>query len=44
MGTLPAQLGSLKLVRQLGAGKHCQIWEAVDGSTPSPVAVKVVEP
>jgi serine/threonine protein kinase len=44
MGTLPAQLGSLKLVRQLGAGKHCQIWEAIDGTATTPVAVKVVDP
>lgn len=44
MGTLPAQLGSLKLVRQLGAGKHCQIWEAIDGAATTPVAVKVVDP
>jgi serine/threonine protein kinase len=44
MGTLPTQLGSLTLVRQLGAGKHCQIWEAVDGSAATPVAVKVVDP
>jgi eukaryotic-like serine/threonine-protein kinase len=44
MGVLPTQLGSLKLVRQLGAGKHCQIWEAIDGTASNPVAVKVVDP
>lgn len=44
MGTLPAQLGSLKLIRQLGVGKHCQIWEGIDGTATTPVAVKVVDP
>jgi serine/threonine protein kinase len=44
MGSVPAQLGSLKLVRQLGVGKHCQIWEAIDGVASTPVAVKVVDP
>lgn len=42
MASVPNQLGSLKLVRQLGIGKHCQIWEAADGS--GSCAVKVVDP
>lgn len=44
MVSLPTQIGNLTLVRQLGVGKHCQIWEAVDGQSVSPVAVKVIDP
>lgn len=44
MARLPEQLGPLKLVGQLGVGRHCQIWEAVDGGTKQRVAVKVVVP
>ena len=44
MARLPEQLGPLKLVGQLGVGRHCQIWEAVDGGTRQRVAVKVVVP
>jgi serine/threonine protein kinase len=44
MAKLPEQLGTLKLVGQLGVGRHCQIWEAVDGVTRQRVAVKVVVP
>ena len=44
MTKLPAQLGSLKLVSQLGLGRQCQIWEALDGTTRQRVAIKVVVP
>lgn len=44
MAKLPDRLGSLKLVQQLGTGRHCQIWEAVDEKTAGKVAVKVVVP
>lgn len=44
MAKLPAQLGTLTLVTQLGAGRQCQIWEAVDGGTRQRVAVKVIVP
>ena len=44
MAKIPEQLGPLKLVRQLGVGRHCQIWEAIDGTTGGRVAVKAVLP
>jgi len=44
MAKIPEQLGALKLVRQIGAGRHCQIWEAVDGRTGGRVAVKAIVP
>lgn len=44
MARLPEQIGPLKLVQQLGMGRHCQIWEARDGAAAKPVAVKVVVP
>jgi serine/threonine protein kinase len=44
MASLPTQIGNLTLVRQLGVGKHCQIWEAVESQSVSPVAVKVIDP
>jgi serine/threonine protein kinase len=44
MARLPEQIGPLKLVQQLGVGRHCQIWEARDGAAARPVAVKVVVP
>ncbi|MCX7414776.1 MAG: serine/threonine-protein kinase [Planctomycetia bacterium] len=44
MTKLPAQLGSLKLVSQLGLGRQCQIWEALDGTTRQRVAIKVIVP
>jgi serine/threonine protein kinase len=43
MPRIPDTLGTLKLVRQLGTGRHCQIWEATPGGGPA-VAVKVVVP
>jgi serine/threonine protein kinase len=44
MAKIPEQLGPLTLVRQLGAGRHCQIWEAVDRTTGGRVAVKAILP
>ena len=44
MAKIPEQLGPLTLVRQLGTGRHCQIWEAVDRTTGGRVAVKAVLP
>ena len=44
MAKLPEQLGSLKLVAQLGVGRHCEIWEAVDAAARTRVAVKVIVP
>jgi serine/threonine protein kinase len=44
MSRLPEQLGPLTLVRQLGLGRHCQVWEAVDTTTGNRVAVKAVVP
>ncbi|MFM8706263.1 MAG: protein kinase domain-containing protein, partial [Planctomycetia bacterium] len=44
MAKLPEQLGTLKLVMQIGLGRQCQIWEAIDGATKQRVAVKVVVP
>jgi len=42
MARPPEQLGSLRLVRQLGVGRKCQIWEAADESRSKRVAVKLV--
>lgn len=44
MAKLPENFGSLKLVGQIGVGRHCQIWEAVDTTSRQRVAVKVVVP
>lgn len=44
MTKLPEQLGSLKLVQQIGLGKHCQVWEAVDTTSRTQVAIKVIVP
>ncbi len=44
MARLPERLGTLKLVQQLGTGRHCQIWEAVDERTGQRVAVKAIVP
>ncbi|NDC63989.1 MAG: serine/threonine protein kinase [Planctomycetia bacterium] len=43
MDTIPSRLGGLKLVRQIGLGRRCQVWEAVDESG-RPVAAKVIVP
>jgi eukaryotic-like serine/threonine-protein kinase len=44
MARIPEQLGKLTLGRQLGTGRHCQVWEAVDTDTGRRLAVKVVVP
>ncbi len=44
MARIPEHLGSLRLVRQIGSGRHCQVWEAREGLEGRPVAVKVVAP
>ena len=44
MARIPEQLGTLSLSRQLGTGRHCQVWEAVDTDTGRRVAVKAVVP
>lgn len=43
MGTSDEHLGNLTLIRELGVGRHCRIWEASDRGGAA-VAVKVVEP
>jgi len=44
MSKIPEHLGSLTLSRQVGVGRHCQVWEAVDSASGQRVAVKVVVP
>jgi serine/threonine protein kinase len=44
MAKLPDHLGPLKLVQQLGVGRHCEIWEALDPAAKARVAVKVIVP
>ena len=44
MAKLPDRLGPLKLVQQLGVGRHCEIWEALDTAAQARVAVKVIVP
>lgn len=44
MARIPEQLGNLTLIRQLGVGRHCQVWEALDTTSGGRVAVKVVVP
>ena len=44
MGRIPEQLGPLTLSRQLGLGRHCQVWEAFDRSSGQRMAVKAVVP
>ena len=44
MSTLPEQLGPIKLVQQIGLGKHCQVWEGLDTKARKKVAVKVIVP
>jgi len=44
MAKLPDQLGPLKLAQQLGVGRHCEIWEALDTASKARVAVKVIVP
>ena len=42
MSRLPEHLGPLRLVRQLGVGRRCQIWEATEAGRSERVAVKLV--
>jgi len=42
MARLPDQLATVRLVRQIGTGRHCQVWEGREGIEARPVAVKVV--
>ena len=44
MARIPEQLGKLSLIRQLGTGRHCQVWEAVDTDSGLRAAVKAVVP
>jgi len=44
MSRPPENLGPLRLVRQLGVGRRCQIWEAIDAGGTTRVAVKVATP
>lgn len=44
MARLPERLGTLKLLQQIGTGRHCQIWEAIDERTGQRVAVKAIVP
>jgi len=43
MARIPEHLGLLKLVQQIGTGRHTQVWEAVD-SRGGRVAVKLIVP
>lgn len=44
MPPIPEQLGPVKLVQQIGVGKHCQVWEGLDTKARKKVAVKVIVP
>jgi len=44
MAAIPEQLGPVKLVRQIGLGKHCQVWEGLDTKARKKVAVKLIVP
>ena len=44
MTAMPEQLGPVKLVQQIGLGKHCQVWEGLDMKARKKVAVKVIVP
>ena len=44
MARIPEQLGKLTLSKQLGMGRHCQVWEAVDTDSGQRVAAKIVVP
>jgi len=41
MSRPPEHLGPLRLIRQLGVGRRCQIWEAAEAGKPDRVAVKL---
>jgi len=44
MARIPDQLGPVRLVRQIGIGRNCQVWEGREGVEGRAVAVKVVAP
>ena len=44
MARIPEQLGKLTLSKQLGMGRHCQVWEAVDTDSGRRLAAKIVVP
>lgn len=44
MPPIPDQLGPVKLLQQIGLGKHCQVWEGLDTKARRKVAVKVIVP
>jgi serine/threonine protein kinase len=44
MPPIPEQLGPVKLVQQIGLGKHCQVWEGLDTKARKKVAVKLIVP
>lgn len=44
MARIPEQLGQLTLIRQVGLGRHSQVWEALDRSSGQRVAVKAIVP
>jgi len=44
MARIPEHLGRLTLLRQLGLGRHCQVWEAIDREANRRYAVKVAVP
>lgn len=44
MSRPPEHLGPLRLLRQLGVGRRCQIWEAAEAGKPDRVAVKLATP
>ncbi len=44
MTKLPEKLGNFQLIKQLGVGRHCQIWEAIEHPSRCRVAIKVVVP
>jgi eukaryotic-like serine/threonine-protein kinase len=44
MPPIPEQLGPVKLVQQIGLGKHCQVWEGFDTKARKKVAVKLIVP
>ena len=40
----PEQLGSIRLIRQLGVGRRCQIWEGIEAGQSKRIAIKVAIP
>ena len=44
MARIPEHLGSLSLTHQLGVGRHCQVWDAIETDSGQQVAAKIVVP